>query len=97
MSDPDLEADFRLVLEAASTPPPDASGWGVENLAARTGLSAERIETVLEFIEDSPSSQLSRELGKRAERNGNRPFGVGISPHPSAEQQPQGGNDSFPV
>ena len=95
--DSQLEADFRAFYEAATTPPPDESGWTPENLSRKTGIPIERIEAVLKLIDESPASQHSRELGERAERQGLKPWVIGLPADPcEAEQRPQG-NDFFPV
>jgi hypothetical protein len=98
VDDRELEAAFRAFYEAATTPPPDASGWTPENLARKTGLPIERIEAVLKLIDEHPASQRSREAGERAERTGAGIWSIGLPPDPAkGEKQPPRGNDFFPV
>jgi transcriptional regulator with XRE-family HTH domain len=93
MSDSDFEADFRLVLEAAMTPPPDATGWTTESFMRRTGLSRERVEAVERFINESPSSQLVRDIAEAGEGES---LTIGLPADPTAGQR-RDGNDFFPV
>jgi hypothetical protein len=95
--DSQLEADFRAFYEAATTPPPDGSGWTPENLARRTGIPIERIEAVLKLIDEHPASKRIREAGERAERQGLKPYGSGLPANPSKDDPRQRGNDFFPV
>jgi hypothetical protein len=92
-----LEADFRAAYEAATTPPPDESGWTPENLNRKTGIPIERIEAVLRLIDEHPASKRSREAGERAERQGLKPWGIGLPANASEGEQRPRGNDFFPV